>query len=139
MQHLQGAETKASDERLPEQPASCPDSFVSKLQFGIGVDETWRTQFTNKLLQDQDVFNMSDFQNLGTTDVKHDIELTPGPAIRERPRPVPPQDREELRQHLQQLLEANIIRPSSSPFASPIVLVRKKWSLTDVLRLSPHK
>lgn len=57
--------------------------------------------------------------------VEHDIELTPGPAIRERPRPIPPQDLEGVRQQVQQLLEANIITPSTSPFA-PIVLVRKK-------------
>ena len=125
LQQLQETEA-VTDARPPEEPVGSADSFISKLQFGKGVDETWRASFTNKLLQYQDVFNMSDFQNLGRTDVQHDIELTPGPAIRERPRPVPPQDREELRQHLQQLLEANIIRPSSSPFASPIVLVRKK-------------
>ncbi|PVD21605.1 hypothetical protein C0Q70_17404 [Pomacea canaliculata] len=59
-------------------------------------------------------------------DVVHDIELTPGPSIRERPRPIPPQDLEEVRQHVQQLLDARIIKPSTSSFASPIVLVRKK-------------
>ncbi len=59
-------------------------------------------------------------------DFEHDIELDPGPCIRDRPRPVPPQDVEELRQHIQSLLDASIIKPSTSPCASPIVLVRKK-------------
>ena len=41
-------------------------------------------------------------------------------------RPIPPQDFEDCRRHIQGLLDAQIIRPSNSPFASPIVLCRKK-------------
>jgi transposase InsO family protein len=77
------------------------------------------------LLAYSDVFNETEF-DIGKADFEHDIELTPGPAVRERPRPIPPQDLEEVRQHIKELLEANIIKPSTSPFASPIVLVRKK-------------
>ena len=55
-----------------------------------------------------------------------DMNLTPGPDIRERARPIPPRDFEDCRNHIQSLLDAKIIRPSNSPFASPIVLLRKK-------------
>ena len=52
--------------------------------------------------------------------------MLPGPAIRERPRPIPVRDYEDARQHIQSLLDAGIIKPSTSSYASPIVLVRKK-------------
>ena len=127
IQQLQARDQQTTN-TVPLTPNSStdPESLVARLRFGEGVDPVWKESFLAKILTYADCFNTTDFQNLGRTDVQHDIVLTPGPAIRERPRPVPPQDREELRQHLQQLLEANIIRPSTSPFASPIVLVRKK-------------
>ena len=31
-----------------------------------------------------------------------------------------------MREHIKEMLETNVIRPSLSPYASPIVLVRKK-------------
>ena len=108
-----------------ESTTTAPDDLKSRLRFGDDADATWQEHFTARLLTFADVFNLAEF-DIGKTDVVHDIDLTPGPAIRDRPRPVPPQDLEELRQHIQQLLDANIIKPSTSPFASPIVLVRKK-------------
>ncbi|KAL8572029.1 hypothetical protein ACOMHN_038387 [Nucella lapillus] len=97
----------------------------SRLRFGDGVDANWKAEFTEKLVRYEDVFSSSDF-DIGRTDVAHDIELTPGPVIRARPRPIPPQDLEDVRKHLKELLDTSIITPSSSPYASPIVLVRKK-------------
>lgn len=99
--------------------------LVSRLQFGCDVDLVWKENFTKRLLTFADVFNQKDF-DLDKAEVEHDIELIPGAVTRQRPRPIPPQDLEEVRQHIQQLLDANIIRPSTSPFASPIVLVRKR-------------
>ena len=107
------------------------DVLRSKLKFDENVDPVWKASFTDKLLMYSDVFAMSEF-DIGKTDVTHDIELMQGPQIRARPRPIPPQDLEDVRHHIQELLDANIIKPSSSPFASPIVLVRKK---TGQLRL----
>ena len=44
----------------------------------------------------------------------------------QRHRPIPPAMYDEVREHLKQLLEVGIIRKSKSPFASAVVLVRKK-------------
>lgn len=46
--------------------------------------------------------------------------------MRQRYQRIPPSEYEEVKQHINQLLEAQVIRESSSPYASPIVLVRKK-------------
>ncbi|KAI3368246.1 hypothetical protein L3Q82_007966 [Scortum barcoo] len=39
---------------------------------------------------------------------------------------IPPSEYEAVKAHINQLLESQVIRESSSPYASPIVLVRKK-------------
>jgi hypothetical protein len=49
-----------------------------------------------------------------------------------RPYRVPHKHKDELERQIKELLQAKIIRPSTSPFASPIILVKKKdhsWRL----------
>ena len=96
------------------------------LQFGREVPEEWKERFSQRLQRYEDVFIQHEF-DIGRTDaLEFNIELEPGPIIRERPRPLPPREFEEAKQHIQGLLDAEIIAPSASSFASPIVLVRKK-------------
>ncbi|XP_042072601.1 uncharacterized protein LOC106632647 [Haplochromis burtoni] len=65
--------------------------------------------------------------DLGCTNlISHDIPLLDDAPVRQRYRRIPPSDYEAVRAHINQLLEAQVIRESSSPYASPIVLVRKK-------------
>ena len=64
--------------------------------------------------------------------MKHKIELSYDIPFKQRYRRIPPSMFDEVRNHLQQLLSAGIIRRSHSPFASNVVLVKKK---TGELRL----
>lgn len=65
--------------------------------------------------------------DLGCTNlVTHDIPLLDGDPIRQRYRRIPPSDYDEVRAHIRQLLDSQIIWESCSPYASPIVPVRKK-------------
>ena len=41
-------------------------------------------------------------------------------------RRIPPHQMDEVREHINKLLKQNIIRRSTSPYAAPVVLVRKK-------------
>ena len=59
-------------------------------------------------------------------EVSHDIPLLDETPVRQRYRRIPPSEYETVKAHIHQLLEAKVIRESSSPFASPIVLVKKK-------------
>lgn len=65
--------------------------------------------------------------DLGCTSlISHDIPLLDDTPLRQRYRRIPPSDYEAVKTHIRQLLDNQVIRESSSPYASPIVLVRKK-------------
>ena len=65
--------------------------------------------------------------DLGRTNlVKHHIELTDYTPIKDRYRWIPPHQYKEVRKHLKEMLDVGAIRRSNSPWASPVVLVRKK-------------
>ena len=61
-----------------------------------------------------------------TTVVRHNINAGDSPPIRQRPRRLPYAYHKETDDQLQDMLYQGVIQPSSSPCASPIVLVRKK-------------
>lgn len=66
-------------------------------------------------------------EDFGRTDaVLHTIPTGEAAPSRERYRPIPPTLYAELRGLLQSMLETGVIRESASPWAAPIVLVRKK-------------
>ena len=58
--------------------------------------------------------------------ISHEIPLLDEVPVRQRYRRLPPSEYEVVKAHIQQLLEARVIRESCSPYASPIVLVKKK-------------
>eukprot|EP00731_Ephydatia_muelleri_P038872 Em0957g1a len=61
-----------------------------------------------------------------TTKLKHIIDTGTAPPIRQYPRRVPPADREVVKELLDQMKRNDVIQPSSSAWASPIVLAKKK-------------
>lgn len=65
-----------------------------------------------------------DFGCTGT--VKHQIPTGTAPPSHERYRPVPPNLYAELQTLLKNMLDSGVVRESSSPWATPIVLVWKK-------------
>ena len=93
------------------------------------------------LVQNRDVFAMN-IHEMGCTDItEHRVELYDTTPFKEKTRPVPPGMYDELRAHLAELQSAGIIRESkSSPYASNIVIVRKKDNslrlCTDMRRLN---
>ncbi|XP_028309745.1 uncharacterized protein LOC114467552 isoform X1 [Gouania willdenowi] len=69
--------------------------------------------------------------------ISHDIPLLDDVPLRQRYRRIPPSEYEAVKAHINQLLESQVIRESSSPYASPIVLVRKKDGTLTVVRGLP--
>jgi hypothetical protein len=72
------------------------------------------------------VFSTGELDIGYTKAVQHEIKLVDDTPFKQRYRRIPPSLMEEVRLHLQQLQDAGVIRPSSSPYASNLVLVRKK-------------
>ncbi len=65
--------------------------------------------------------------DIGRTDlVKHRIVLEDDKPFKQPYRRIPPGMYEEVRQHVKDMLDADVIRESDSPFSSNVVLVRKK-------------
>ncbi|RCN25553.1 reverse transcriptase, partial [Ancylostoma caninum] len=73
-----------------------------------------------------DVFAVTDQELTQTTLIEHDIDTGTAQPIRQKARPIPLGTRMALRQILLDLQDRNIIQPSKSSWASPIVLVQKK-------------
>ena len=92
--------------------------------------EKWSPEVQTKLNQVfkdyHHIFALDDLE-LGRTDmVKHVIKLDNKIPFRERYRRIPPHQYEEVKNHLKEMLEIGAIRKSQSPWASAVVLVRKK-------------
>ena len=72
------------------------------------------------------VFSKDDMDMGRTNLVKHHIKLTDPVPFKEAYSRIPPQMYDKVKTHLQEMLDLGAIRPSDSPWASAIVLVRKK-------------
>lgn len=57
--------------------------------------------------------------------VEHDIQLTTNEPLRSKPYPLPFALREEVSKEVKSMLEMGIIEKCDSPYASPVVMVRK--------------
>ena len=57
---------------------------------------------------------------------EHKIDLTDDCPIRYKPYPLPYAKRGEIREEIQNMMDTVIVRESSSPYASPLVVVKKK-------------
>ena len=119
--------TPASSQKSDEESTN----DIDLEQLGVSID-------TNNLSPDQFqrvkqvLGSWSTIFSKGSTDlgkaniVKHGIKLSDNTPFKEPYRRIPPAMYEEVRQHLKEMLEADAIRPSESPYSSNVVLVRKK-------------
>ena len=85
-----------------------------------------KDQIREMLCQYCDVFSKDDY-DLGLTNlIEHTIDTGDARPIKQRPRRIPMAFAGEDREAIQKLLQQGSVRPSCSPWSSPIVLVRKK-------------
>ena len=69
------------------------------------------------------IFALNDMDMGKTSVVKHEIKLTDYTPFKERYRRIPPHQFEEVKKHLQEMLEIGAIHKSNSPWASAVVLI----------------
>ncbi len=85
-----------------------------------------QNQLMKLLTEFKDVFSQNGTEIGCIPGVEHKIETQGHPPIRQRPFRTEFSRRQEVRNQVGNLLEAGVVRPSCSPWASPIVLVGKK-------------
>ena len=78
------------------------------------------------LLEFQGTFSKGPHDLGHTSVVQHTIDTGDAPPIRQPPRRLPFAKREEAFKAISEMREQGIIEPSASPWASPVVLVKKK-------------
>ena len=91
---------------------------------GLSPEQVARGQ--QLLGQYADVFSQHEGDLGCSTALEHEIPLLDDAPVRQRYRRLPPSQYEQVREHIQVLLDGGVIRPSTSPYASPIVIVQKK-------------
>ncbi len=90
------------------------------------LDQHQRAALANTLVEFADVFSKDDF-DVGTfAAVKHRINTNDATPIRQPVRRTPLGFQGEDEEHLRKMINAKIVVPSESEWASPVVLVRKK-------------
>ena len=83
-------------------------------------------KFERMLMEHHNIFSLEQ-NEIGCTDTaEHVIELLDTEPFKERFRWIAPLLVEEVREHIQEMLDGGAIHPSQSPWCNTVVLVRKK-------------
>ena len=108
------------------------DLLLAALRKDGGLDrlKEWPPELAKKavalLLEFHHVFSL-ELNEIGCTDAtEHVIELMKDEPFKERFRRIAPPLVDEVRQHIQEMLDSGTIRPSQSPWCNAMVQVRKK-------------
>ncbi len=118
-----------ADPVSPSQVTEPCDQVIDPKRFNFGdstIPEEWKERMQQKLSKRTKVFSLQEWDVGLAKGVEHCIRLSDSRPFRERSRRLAPADIDDVRKHLQDLLNVGIIKESHSPYASPIVIARKK-------------
>ncbi|KAK3083976.1 hypothetical protein FSP39_006179 [Pinctada imbricata] len=100
------------------------------LRCTTSLDDSDNEKAKSLLIRYSDLFAKSD-EGVGRTSlVKHKINTGDKAPIKQKPRRLPMQMHKEVETHVSDMLRRGVIEPSTSPWASPIVLAKKKDGTT---------
>ena len=106
----------------------CKKKLMATLDLS-GLDQ-WpkdKAEHTHKLLMEyHDIFSLDNNELGCASQVKHNIKVTDNEPFKEWFRHILPLLLEEVRTHVNYMLQAGAIRPSSSPWCNVVILVWKK-------------
>lgn len=112
-------------ETVKAEPTSPLECILDKVSISDSLTDSESQECQELIARYQDIFSTGSTDIGSTYKVHHHIELTDPTPFKQKYRRIPPAMVEEVKQHIQELLAAGIIRPSHSPFSSNVVLVRK--------------
>ena len=117
--------TERSGPEYNVEPAfKCIEDLINGIHGSI--TESTVVDVRNMVTRVSDVFSQSEY-DLGLTDMaKHRIDTGSAYPVRQQLRRFPPAHTEAIAKHLETMLSQGVIEPATSPWASNVVLVRKK-------------
>lgn len=106
--------------------SSSTDDFESKLNINEKLTDEERSTLIELLKKHKSAFSSSSNDRGKTGLVEHQIRLNSSVPTRKPPYRVPPLKRQIISEKVDEMIRENVIEPSISPFAAPVVLVKKK-------------
>ena len=92
----------------------------------VDLPQPMKESFLQFLSNHHEAISLEDNERGETNLLEMEIDTGDAPPKKQRPRRVPFAVRQEISRQLKKMQEAQVIRPSKSPWASPVVLVRKR-------------
>ena len=114
---------RMSNEHLLHIPTTKRTQGVDDVSVDTNLTDEQRRQVLSLLGEFEDV--LTDVPGV-TSAGEHDIKLTHNEPIRSKPYPLPHALRQVVKDEIKEMMDLGVIEQSSSPYASPIVLVKKK-------------
>ncbi|CAF1030452.1 unnamed protein product [Brachionus calyciflorus] len=114
---------ETAEENLPKEDIKMD---VRKIKIGDSLDTTQRNELFLLLEKYKHVFQWSEFGMDRTNLTEHRINTGNAAPIKQRPYRLPQAAQDEVERQVDEMTRNQVIEESKSPWASPIVLVKKK-------------
>lgn len=118
-----------SDVRRDEQVTACSDSSKVLPMVDKALTADKRRMLVDVLLKYLQVFDFSQSDHTPSIPpfrIRHRINTETAQPIRQKPYRVSPSERKIIDNQVREMLQKGIIQESSSPWAAPVILVKKK-------------
>jgi hypothetical protein len=121
--HIIDYPTQRTDQQLQEDFNHDLTSALNSNKCSLNQQQ--QQQLKTLIIKNKLLFG-SNIPHKTTTLTSHRIDTGDHPPISLPPYRVSPSQKEEIERQVQQMLDNNIIQPSDSPYASPVLLVKKQ-------------
>ena len=111
-----------SQDRTPSDSPNCPPVDIQ----GADISGPQRQQLQELLIRRSQAFAIDDTDLGYTEEVHHRIRTVDHKPVAQPYRRIPPQQLQEVQEHIKGLISKKIVKESYSPYAAPIVCVRKR-------------
>lgn len=102
------------------------DNLLASMSSSLHLDPEEVSKARNLIAEFKDLFSSSSNELGHTSMTQHRIDTGNHSPIKQHPRRLPFSKRNDVRDMLLKMQQSDVIEPSTSPWSSPIVLVKKK-------------
>jgi hypothetical protein len=125
LQQVTPCSTMASfEEDISDEQAAVLRDLVNRVDEAV-TDEI-KGRLHDLLFEFRDTFSFSDYDNGRTSVLRHSIVTGDARPVRQTLRRHPPAHQAAIKEHVSTMLKQGVIEPAQSPWASNIVMVKKK-------------